>query len=296
MNNAQPERGKVGAPKRFGERKPMLTRLEPALALEFESYCAAAKGGPISVTEGLQRLVEEFCKRKRELLNGKSPTRPVEAGPAPRSVTITALTSMADTEHPVSELPPPRPIAKPPPTNKASPWVAIQAKLRGIIGQEVFDQGPVGLEFVSFENCKLTITAPSPWHVDDTAERFSDLLGEIASELTGEAVSVVVGLAPVFAERERQEDERKRRMVEAREKEEAERPKKIARLKELYQTQTPKSAKEAEAILLADETLLGSLAPFVRKQIEQWLSGGIAGASYQQAKEDAYRGPRKGGR
>lgn len=283
------ERKKPGPAPIYGERKALLTRVDPALALEFEGYCAAAEGGPISVTEGLQRLIEAFCQKKRAQPKA---ARHASAGPAPKSVTITALTSLAPQEEESAPGAAPKSVPRPAVSNKSSPWAVLCAKVKATVGAEQFELYLSELAFVSLEGCKLTITAPTPYAVDDVQERFTALFESLASEVCGEPVDLVVQLDPVYLEREREEEARELAEREAAVREVQERKARTAALKSLYLENTPLAAKKAERLIFEDGSLLASLEPFVRKQIEQWISATGAGSAYQAGKEANYKGPK----
>jgi hypothetical protein len=296
MSEETKERAKPGPKPQFGERKPLLTRVDPELALEFEGYCAEAG---ISVTEGLQRLIEQLCQKKRSTQKGGRPVRPSSAGPAPKSVTITALVTHTDLdgEVPAVELPEVAPIAKPSLPSRASPWVAISAKVREIMGADAYEQSGLELvRFVSLEAGKLLLLASSPFFASDIQERLGELLAEVASELTGEPCDVVVKLDPAYAVRMRQEDQRVAEEKEAKETAAKERTAKVAQLVKLYQQRTVEAARQIETLLAGDSSLLAPLGSFLEKQIRDWLSGVNAGTSYQQGKESEFKGPRRGGK
>lgn len=290
-------KSKPGPKPVYGERRALLTRVDPELALEFEGYCAAAEGGPISVTEGLQRLIKQFCEKKRAQQKGPAPKRHPSAGPAPKTVTITALISHTDEEGPapLAAVEPARPDPPPKPSDEgARLWAEARRTCEEYARDAWLLVEPLSLVSWEPERSRLTLEAPRPY-LGVQADLCVETLGAITADLTGlEGVKVSLTVSPAYDVQARAE-ELAREQAEANAKAAAvQRANNLELLKKLYLERSAKSAQEAETILMADLELLEGAPSFFRKQIESWISSVNAGTAYQSGKEANYRGP--GGR
>jgi len=306
------EKKKPGPQPRFGERKACLTRMSPALVERLQSRIEVANekrreaGEPeLSLSEGIAQLIEWALNKIEDTERSKkgSVQKPkVQPAPVVVSVLVGPPAEEPAAPAPIVVDPGVVSIARGSPPAKDSPWPEISRRLKSLMGDsDAWDIWISGLKAAAFESCRLLLHCPNPFFVEQLQERgFDDVIAEVAAELCGEPIKVLLEVDPEFEARQRrEEEERATKEREAREKQEREakeRPEKIERLKKLYLAGTPEDAKKAEEILFDDIELLSVMAPFIRKQLEGWIDSAKSGATYQAAKEREYRGPKNRGR
>jgi hypothetical protein len=296
------EKKKPGPAPVYGPRKMVAARVDVEEWKEFKANCDEAG---ISVSEALAFLVRKANLKKRKEREASGRPAPKYDGPPIKDVSIVVLENHGDESPPVAApvsdvAPPVVSIARGSPPAKDSPWPEISRRLKPLMGLDTWEIWISSLTSAAFENCRLLLHCPNPFFVQELRERhFDDAIAEVAAELCGEPIKVLLEVSPEFEERQRKEEEeratKERETRERIEREAKERPEKIEKLKALYLSGTPEDARSAEKILFADESILGAMQSFVRKQIEGWIDSAKSGTTYQAAKEREFNKPRNRG-